>query len=190
MYNKKDISVKEKKKNRGFRRYFLYLLIVLLFCALQFTDGLFPKIFGCSFFLTVPLIISIGMFDYELSGAVFGLIAGAYSDFMSAGPDGIGALFMTAAGCVSGLLLRYYMMNKIKTFFLLSSAATFLYAFFSWFFDSWMPVGDKNLVRFLTYYLPSAIITVLFSFITYYIVKAVHEKFTDDKEESDILRMR
>jgi uncharacterized membrane protein len=117
MYNKKDISVKEKKKNRGFRRYFLYLLIVLLFCALQFTDGLFPKIFGCSFFLTVPLIISIGMFDYELSGAVFGLIAGAYSDFMSAGPDGIGALFMTAAGCVSGLLLRYYMMNKIKTFF-------------------------------------------------------------------------
>jgi hypothetical protein len=53
-----------------------------------------------------------------------------------------------------------------------------------------MPVGDKNLVRFLTYYLPSAIITVLFSFITYYIVKAVHEKFTDDKEESDILRMR
>ena len=121
---------------------------MLAAAVFQNTDGFLPSVFGARLFVLIPVIISIGMFEGELSGLLYGLAGGAFWDVCASGTDGFHGLFLALTGLASGLLVRFIMRNKL-----------------------------------LTFYLPAAVMTCVFSFIPYFIIKAVTGAIDSKKQE-------
>lgn len=163
----------------------VYIRRILLFClviitaVLQNTVGLMPTVFGARFFPLIPLVVAIGMCDGELSGLFYGAFAGAFWDICSFGPDGIHALYLAVVGCVAGVLVHYFMKNRLLTQYCICVPATVMSAVFYWFVSVSQPVGDAGHEKLLLFYLPSAVITSAFSFITYYFIKFICEKLKE-----------
>lgn len=151
----------------------LLFVAVVIFSALQNTDGLLPSVFGARFFILIPLIISIGMFEGELAGLFYGMIAGCFWDVCSAGPDGFHGFYLALAGCLSGILVHFVMRNWILSQYCLCATATAIHSIIYWLATIYIPIGDSGYSKLLGFYLPSAIITTAFSFIIYYMVRFI-----------------
>lgn len=105
----------------------------LLFCfILQMTPGALPRIAGGRPLLLIPGVVCVGMFTDPVTGGICGAIAGFAWDMFSARPTGLCALFLLAAGCISGLLVQLLMRNNWLTALLLCGAATFLQGILDW----------------------------------------------------------
>ena len=151
----------------------LLFLIVLIFAALQNTDGLMPCIFGARFFILIPLVVAIGMCEGELSGLLYGMIAGGCWDVCSGGIDGFHALSLALVGVLSGLLVRFFMRNKLLTQCCICAVSAFTHSTLYWLMSVYIPVGDNGYSKLLTFYLPSAVITTAVSFVIYYAIRTI-----------------
>lgn len=151
----------------------LLFLAVLIFAALQNTEGLLPCIFGARFFIVIPIVIAIAMHEGETAGLFYGLTAGAFWDVCSAGPDGFHAFFLALIGTVTGFLVRFIMRNKLITQYCICFVSVFLHAILYWAITVLIPVGDLGYGKLLGFYLPSAVITTASSFIIYYFVRLI-----------------
>ena len=154
------------------KRISLFLL-VLIFAALQNTDGILPCIFGARFFVLIPLVIAIAMSEGEIAGLFYGFAAGAFWDVCSSGPDGFHAFYLAFAGAVTGTLVHFIMRNKLITQYCICFITVFVHAVLYWFVTIYIPVGDYRFGKLLGFYLPSAVITVASSFIVYYLVRLI-----------------
>lgn len=157
----------------------LLFLFVLIFAALQNTDGLLPCIFGARFFILIPLVIAIGMCEGELAGLFYGMIAGGFWDVCSSGIDGFHALYLALIGVFSGLLVRFFMRNKLLTQFCICAVSAFTHSILYWLISVYIPVGDNGYGKLLGFYLPSAVITTAISFVIYYTVRTICNKLQD-----------
>ncbi len=157
----------------------LLFLLVLIFAALQNTDGLLPCIFGARFFILIPLIIAIGMCEGELAGLFYGMIAGGFWDVCSAGIDGFHAFSLALIGVLSGLLVRFFMRNKLLTQYCICAISTFAHSIIYWLISVYIPMGDNGYRKLLTFYLPSAVITTAISFIIYYTIRTICNKLQE-----------
>lgn len=151
----------------------LLFFAVLVFAALQNTDGLLPCIFGARFFILIPLVIAIAMHEGETAGLFYGLAAGAFWDVCSAGPDGFHAFYLALLGTVTGFLVRFIMRNKIITQYCICFISIFVHMVIYWAVTVYIPVGDFRYGKLLGFYLPSAVITIAASFIVYYMVRFI-----------------
>lgn len=151
-------------------------LIILSVHILQNTNGFFPEIFGARAFLLIPLVVSIGMFEREVAGAVFGLFAGALWDGVSGLGDGYNTLFLMLTGAVCGLLINVLMRNHLLTALILSAAANLIYASFYVLFFVTARGLDSSGYLFLTFYLPSAVYSFLFTPLFYVAVRAIMKR--------------
>ncbi len=158
-------------------RRILLFAVVLLFSLLQNTDGLLPTVFGARVFWLIPLIVSVGMFDGEISGLIFGALGGAFWDVCSTVPDGFCAFYLAFVGCVAGVLVKFVMRNKLLTEYCIASVSVVAFVVFYWLFTVYIPVGDAENRNLLGFYLPSAVVTVLFSFVCYFVVDIICGKF-------------
>lgn len=167
----------------------VYIKRALLFCiviataALQNTVGLLPTVFGARFFPLIPLIISIGMCDGEIPGLLYGAAAGAFWDVCSFGFDGMHAFYLALIGCISGVLVHYFMKNRLLTQYCICAVASVIYAVLYWFISVSVPVGDAKNEKLMLFYLPSAVITVAGSFIAYFIIRFICEKLKEKEEK-------
>lgn len=161
----------------------LLFLLVLIFAALQNTDGLLPCIFGARFFILIPLTVAIGMYEGEISGLLYGLAAGAFWDVCSGGIDGIHTLFLALIGCVSGLLVHFFMRNRLLTQYCICAVSCVLHTVTYWAISVYIPVGDNGYSKLLGFYLPSAVITTAFSFVIYYFVRYICTKLKEKEEK-------
>lgn len=164
----------------------LLFLLVLITAAVQNTVGLLPTVFGARFFPLIPLVIAIGMCDGALPGLFYGAAAGAFWDVCAFGPDGLHGLYLALIGCAAGILVRYFMKNRLLTQYCLCAPACVIYVVLYWFVSVSLPVGDAGSEKLLLFYLPSAVITAAISFITYFIVKFICSKL-HEKEENIVM---
>ena len=160
----------------------ILMILVFVFATLQNTDGLLPCIFGARFFILIPLVVSIGMFEGEISGLLYGLLAGGLWDVCSGGIDGFHAFFLALTGCLAGILVHFFMRNKLLTQYCICAVSAFLHGIFYWLISVYIPIGDNRYMKLLLFYLPSAIITTTISFIIYYSVKYICNKLHEKEE--------
>lgn len=153
-----------------------FAVIILLAHILQNTNGFFPEIFGARAFLLIPLAVCIGMFEREITGAVFGLFAGALWDSVSGLGDGWNTLFLMLTGALCGLLINVLMRNHLLTALILSAAANVIYVSLYLLFFVIARGLDSAGYLFLTFYLPSAVYSFLFTPIFYITVRAIMKK--------------
>lgn len=160
-----------RKRNRLiFIRRVILVAVIVLVSLLQNTKGFFPEPFGIRAFLLIPLTVCIGMFERSYAGALLGVLAGALWDSVSVYWDGYNALFLMLIAAVSGLLINVLMRNHMLTALILSAGACFIYSFsYVMFFiiARGLDGADYLLIR---YYLPSALLTAMFTPLFYLFV--------------------
>lgn len=161
----------------------LLFAVVIVAAMLQNTDGLLPVFFGVRIFLLIPVVVSIGMCEGEISGLVYGLAGGAFWDVCAAGSDGIHCLYLAFAGCVSGLLVHFIMRNRLLTHYCICSVTCVIYSVLYWFVTVYMQIGDMNYNKLLSFYLPCAIVTTAFSFVVYYIIRFICDTLKEKEPE-------
>ena len=155
--------------------------VVLLLCSslIQNTAHLFPTIFGAHAFLLIPAVVCISMFERDMTATVMGVLAGAFWDIYSAWGDGFHAILMMLSSTVVCLLLNYVMRNNLVTALILGAGTVFLYLTFMWLFFCLARGVDGTGLAYLTYYLPSALYTFLFTPVYYIVVRAVLVRLRD-----------
>lgn len=150
--------------------------LILLTAVLQNTPGLFPEIAGVPAMLLIPAVVCTGMYERDIPGLFYGLLAGVVWDIYAAGPPGLNALMLMTFGLVCGALIGTVMRNNLVTALLLTASAMFIYNTIYWFFAYVVKSYDGALRAYLTFYLPSVVYTVLLMPAFYFIVRAVKNK--------------
>jgi rod shape-determining protein MreD len=160
------------------KRIILFIAVILT-AVLQNTDGLLPDIFGVRLFPLIPLVISIGMCEGAMSGLLYGAAAGCFWDVCSTAPDGFNGLYLAFAGCLAGLLIRFFMRNKLLTQYCICAVTTVLHGVLYWLFTIYIPLGDNRFSKLFGFYLPGAILTTAVSFIIYYLVRELSRRLCE-----------
>ena len=164
----------ENKANR-IRRIELAAVIFVTF-LLQNNQNIFPRPTAVPVMLLVPLTVCIGMFEREIWGMIFGLFAGVLLDAFSAESLCFHSIALTCIGFLSGLLITGIFRNNLKTCYLFSTVALFLYntVYFLIYYCS--AAGRDADYIYINVYLASVIYTLLFTIVFYIIVRALSFK--------------
>ena len=161
----------ENKINRSRRA--VIAAVVLLTFLLENTQGLFLRPWGIPAMLSVPLVISIGMFERETYGMLFGLMSGALLDAFSSQSVCYHSIMLTLAGFVSGVLVTRLLRNNLKTCLLMCTIFLFVYnSLYYLIFYYKASAGAADYVYFDTY-LPSVIYTSFFIPVFYWILSSI-----------------
>lgn len=147
----------------------LLLILIMLTAAFQHTDGAIPALFGAKAMVLIPLTVVIGMYERSMSGLVFGVLAGALWDFASAGGDGFFSVCLAVTGYLSGVLVTYYLRNNIFSALLLGAVSTTGINMLYWFIFIYSDGYEGALSLLTGFYIPSAIYTLIYIFIYYYL---------------------
>ncbi|MBQ5824842.1 MAG: rod shape-determining protein MreD [Clostridia bacterium] len=162
---------KPKIMRRGF-----FFLVVLVLGVLQISDVL-PTFFGIKYLPLLPLTIVLGMFEREVYGLYYGLLAGIMWDMNVGAGDGFNAFFLALAGFVCGLLMTYLMMNNLITASLLCTFWSLLYFFLIWLIFVAARGVEGSVAMLFSEYLPAAVLNILTLPVYYFSVRAVMKKF-------------
>ncbi|MBQ9067092.1 MAG: rod shape-determining protein MreD [Clostridia bacterium] len=156
-------------KKRLYRTRAFYVILILVSVVLQNTPHLFPTILGAHAWLLLPLSVCISMFERNLSAGVFAILAGAFWDVATAKGDGFYAIFFLVTSTVVCVLMTYLFRNNLVTALLLSAAVILLFCVVHWLL--FVLVRGNGTSLFLTFYLPSALYTFLFTPVYYVIIR-------------------
>ena len=159
----------------------LFILLTLMTAAFQHTDAAVPDLFGAKAMLLIPLCVCIAMFEKSMGGLTFGVICGVLWDSVSATGDGFFSIALAAVGFLTGAAITYLMRRNIFSALILSVVScltvnTLYWAVFI------MLKGYEGAWSVLSgFYLPSALYSVLFTFIYYYLVRLIVQLTPKDK---------
>ena len=151
-----------KAKLNLYIRRIVFVVLILVVSLLQNTPHMFPAIFGAHAFLLIPTIVCISMFEKDLAATLMGIFAGALWDSVAAWGDGFNALFLMLTATVVGLLINYLMRNNLSTALLLSGVFILAYSIIHWFIFVICRGVEGGFVLLFTFYLPSALYTLIF----------------------------
>lgn len=159
---------KEKSKRR------LLLVVVALITALiQHTPGFSPDIGRLSPMLFVPFVVSVAMYENNLAGLAFGFISGALWDFASSGADGMYTLLLTVIGFGVGVLVSFYLRNRLLSAVVLSAVASAAVSVIYWFIFVLRKGYDGAWSLLFSHFLPLALYSTLFVFVYYYLIRFI-----------------
>lgn len=150
-----------------------FALLTLITFIFQNISQPFTEIFGLRAMPLIPLAVCLGMFEGEFAGAFYGLFAGALWDTVAARGEGFHAVTLMLAGCVCGLLIRFFMRNNLACAFALSGAVIFLHNLLYWLLCVAISGIDGSLYALCRYYLPAGVYTVLFTPVFYFITREI-----------------
>lgn len=171
-----------KKENKSlYLRRLIFGAVILVTALLQSTPGFFPSFFGAQAFLLIPACICIAMFEREISGLFFGLFAGALWDVCAPLSWGYNAIVLTIIAFACGALIKYIMRNNLVTAFLLCGCFVSLYCLLSWLLNIVFKGYSSAFYMLLTFYVPSALYTLIFLPVYYFLIRFISKKFRFSK---------
>lgn len=160
----------------------LFIGLLVLTAVFQHTKGAMPSVFGARAFLLVPLTVCIAMSEKSLGGLSFGLLAGVLWDFATVRGDGFYAVMLTLAGYVAGAATVYLMRNNIFSALILSAGASLFVSVSYWLVFILISGYESAADILFDFYLPSAVYTLAFTAVYYYIVQFIIRLTTDKKQ--------
>ena len=155
-------------------RWTVYALLLAVAVLLQNSCGGLTEIFGVRIFISIPLCVTVSMFEREVPAAVFGAFAGALWD-VSSGVDGFNTLVLMILCAVCSLLISHLMRNNIVTAMALGTGGIAAYEIIYIAVRFW---GAGSPLRFMFgFYLPSLLITVPFVPLCYVLVRFIYNNY-------------
>ena len=122
------------------------------------------------------------MSEKSLGGLSFGLLAGVLWDFATVRGDGFYAVMLTLAGYVAGAATVYLMRNNIFSALILSAGASLFVSVGYWLIFILISGYESAADILFDFYLPSAVYTLAFTAVYYYIVQFIIRLTTDKKQ--------
>ena len=168
-------------KNLYIRRA-LFALMLCITAVFQHTDGAVPSIGSAKAFVLIPLTVCIAMSEKSMGGLSFGILAGVLWDFATVRGDGFYAVAMALTGYAVGALTVYVLRNNIFSSLILSAGASVFVSTLYWFVFIFLKDYEGAWNILLTFYLPSALYSVVFTAVYYYIVRFIIRITTDKKQ--------
>lgn len=169
-----------RKRSRGqIVKWICYALLGLLCAVLQTTPGLFQ--FGAAKPLwLLPLALAVAVFEGEFAGAVFGAVCGLMWDWLAGRTVGMLALELLLLCFALSVLVQVYLQGSTWNFALISTGTALVVLSLDWLFFYYMPGYSWALSRWLTFVLPSAMMTLVPSLVLFSLVRHIYSAFKID----------
>lgn len=175
-----DFESNEKDKKERYKRRAFFAGLIFLFALLQNTPHILPGIFGAHALILIPLVVCLGMFEKAVIASLLGIFAGVLWDIHAAVADGFNALILMAFATLASILISYLMRNNIRTAMLLCICAVVIYSVLHWFIFVICTGATGGFITLITFYLPSAVYTLVFAPLIYILLRAVLRKLKED----------
>ena len=156
-------------------RYAIYAAVIAITALLQNSRGAFPEIFDARAFVVLPLCVAISMHEREIAAAIFGAAAGVLLDICTAN-DGFNSVVLLLLCAVCSLLISHIMQNNVVTSLVLSAGAISIYNVLYMLVNITLSGGGTPTRQALLFYLPSAVYTMLFVPVFYFLVRWIYTK--------------
>lgn len=169
-----------RKRSRGqIVKWICYALLGLLCAVLQTTPGLFQ--FGAAKPLwLLPLALAVAVFEGEFAGAVFGAVCGLMWDWLAGRTVGMLALELLLLCFAVSVLVQLYLQVNPGNFAAVSTATALVVLSLDWLFFYYMPGYAGAALRYVTFVLPGAALTIPAALLAFWLVQHIHDGFRID----------
>lgn len=169
-----------RKRSRGqIVKWICYALLGLLCAVLQTTPGLFQ--FGAAKPLwLLPLALAVAVFEGEFAGAVFGAVCGLMWDWLAGRTVGMLALELLLLCFAVSVLVQLYLQVNPGNFAAVSTATALVVLSLDWLFFYYMPGYTGAALRYVTFVLPGAALTIPAALLAFWLVQHIHDGFRID----------
>ena len=167
-----------RKRSRGqIVKWICYALLGLLCAVLQTTPGLFQ--FGAAKPLwLLPLALAVAVFEF--AGAVFGAVCGLMWDWLAGRTVGMLALELLLLCFAVSVLVQLYLQVNPGNFAAVSTATALVVLSLDWLFFYYMPGYTGAALRYVTFVLPGAVLTIPAALLAFWLVQRIHDGFGID----------
>lgn len=166
-----DLSYKQRTL-----KVVIYLVLTAIAALIQNTAGLTLEIGGARCFLLLPVCMILGAGEDERFAAVIALVGGMLWDLSTAVHLGFNAIYMCIMCFFGAALITYIIRNTFITNFIFSTVFIIIYCILYWlFFIIIKDVRGAELSLF-TFYLPSALYTIVVTPFIYLILRPIKNK--------------
>ena len=169
-----------RKRSRGqIVKWICYALLGLLCAVLQTTPGLFQ--FGAAKPLwLLPLALAVAVFEGEFAGAVFGAVCGLMWDWLAGRTVGMLALELLLLCFAVSVLVQLYLQVNPGNFAAVSTATALVVLSLDWLLFYSMPGYTGAALRYVTFVLPGAALTIPAALLAFWLVQRIHDGFRID----------
>ena len=156
-----------------------YVLALFVCAALQTTPGLF-QLGEAKPLLVLPLCLAVAVFEGEFAGALLGTVGGLLWDCTAGRAVGMLALELLLLCFAVSAVMQLYFKNSAANFALIASAAALLVLTLDWLFFYYMPGYTGAALRYVTFVLPGAVLTIPAALLAFWLVQRIHDGFGID----------
>ena len=170
---------RRKRSRSQIIKWVCYTLLMLLCTVLQTTPGLFQLGDAKPLWL-LPLCLAVSVCEGEFAGALFGMVCGLLWDYTAGRTVGMLALELLLMCFALSVLVQLYLQGSTWNFALISMVTAALVLSLDWLFFYYMPGYSWALSRWLTFVLPSAMMTLVPSLVLFSLVRHIYSAFKID----------
>ena len=170
---------RRKRSRSQLLKWGCYVLALFVCAALQTTPGLF-QLGQAKPLLVLPLCLAVAVFEGEFAGALFGTVGGLLWDYAAGRTVGMLALELLLLCFGVSVLVQLYLQVNPGNFAAVSTATALVVLSLDWLFFYYMPGYSWALSRWLTFVLPSAVMTLVPSLVLFSLVRRIYNEFKID----------
>ena len=170
---------RRKRKSSQIFKWVCYTLLMLLCTVLQTMPGLFQLGAAKPLYL-LPLALAVSVFEGEFAGAVFGAVCGLMWDYTAGRTVGMLALELMILCFGVSVVVQLYLKDTPSNFVLLAVVCALLVLSADWLFFYYMPGYTGAALRYVTFVLPGAVLTIPAALLAFWLVQHIHDGFRID----------
>ena len=167
---------RRKRSRSQLLKWGCYVLALFVCAALQTTPGLF-QLGEAKPLLVLPLCLAV--FEGEFAGALLGAVGGLLWDYAAGRTVGMLALELLLCFGVSVLVQLYLQVNP-GNFAAVSTVTALVVLSLDWLFFYYMPGYTGAALRYVTFVLPGAALTIPAALLAFWLVQRIHDGFRID----------
>ena len=170
---------RRKRSRSQILKWCCYVLGLFVCAALQTTPGLF-QLGQAKPLLLLPLCLAVSVCEGEFAGALFGMVCGLLWDYTAGRTVGMLALELLLLCFAVSAVMQLYFKNSAANFALIASVAALLVLTLDWLFFYYMPGYTGAALRYVTFVLPGAALTIPAALLAFWLVQRIHDGFRID----------
>ena len=167
-------------------KWVCYAVALFVCAALQTTPGLLQLGQAKPLFI-LPLCLAVAVYEGEFAGALFGAVSGLLWDYTAGRTVGMLALELLLLCFALSVLVQVYLQGSTWNFALISTGTALVVLSLDWLFFYYMPGYSWALSRWLTFVLPSAMMTLVPSLMLFSLVRHIYSAFKIDNAVAEVL---